>query len=55
MQRDRGGGAATAGGPGAGAGAGAGAGGANPAALEALMNSPQMAAVRQVSLVDALT
>lgn len=38
----------------AGAGAAAGAGGAggmNPAALEALMNNPQMAAVRQVRCV----
>lgn len=56
MNRDRGGGAAAAGlGAGAGAAAGAGAGaaggmgGMNPAALEALMNNPQMAAVRQVS------
>lgn len=56
MNRDRGGGAAAAGGLGGGAGAAAGAGagaagagGMNPAALEALMNNPQMAAIRQVS------
>jgi hypothetical protein len=50
MQRDRGGGmAAAVAGAGAGAAGGAaGVPGVNPAAWEALMNNPQMAAVRQV-------
>lgn len=54
VNRDRGGPAAGAGagaraGIPAGAGAGPGAGGLGPEAMEAMMNNPQMAALRQVS------